>query len=196
MEILNQVLNGVEFIFKESAIPDNSAIINQIFPNLYVFIAHTISLIFLIILVARLAWNPTKKYIENRTKEIQSQLDAADKARLESEKNLEISKIKLLESKSTASQIIENAQLESEQKIKKLEKESLDKVNHIEKEAMLKIKKEEIDLEKRMNLEVSKLALETAEVFLSKKIDDEENKKIINDIVEDLTSRITSSKQR
>ncbi|MDE6082412.1 MAG: hypothetical protein K2F52_00870 [Malacoplasma sp.] len=47
-----------------------------------------------------------------------------------------------------------------------------------------------------MNLEVSKLALETAEVFLSKKIDNEENKKIINDIVEDLTSRIISSKQR
>ncbi|MDE5767740.1 MAG: hypothetical protein K2H56_04325 [Malacoplasma sp.] len=196
MEIVNQVMQGIEFIFKESAIPDNSVIINQIFPNLYVFIAHIISLIFLIILVTRLAWNPTKKYIENRTQEIQSQLDAADKARLESEKNLEISKIKLLESKSTASQIIENAHLESEQKIKKLEKETLDKVNHIEKEAMLKIKREEIDLEKRMNLEVSKLALETAEVFLSKKIDDEENKKIINNIVEDLTARITPQKEK
>ncbi|MDE5775144.1 MAG: hypothetical protein K2H51_02305 [Malacoplasma sp.] len=196
MEIVNQVMQGIEFIFKESAIPDNSVIINQIFRNLYVFIAHIISLIFLIILVTRLAWNPTKKYIENRTQEIQSQLDAADKARLESEKNLEISKIKLLESKSTASQIIENAHLESEQKIKKLEKETLDKVNHIEKEAMLKIKREEIDLEKRMNLEVSKLALETAEVFLSKKIDDEENKKIINNIVEDLTARITPQKEK
>lgn len=196
MEIVNQVLYGMQFIFKESAIPDNAVIINQIFPNLYVFIAHTISLIFLLILVARLAWNPTKKYIEKRTQEIQSQLDAADKARIESEKNLEISKIKLLESKNTAAQIIENAQLESEQKIKKMEKESLNKVNHIEKEALLKLQKEEADLEKRKNLEVSKLALETAEVFLSKKIDDEENKKIINDIVEDLTSRINSSKER
>ncbi len=196
MEIVNQVLYGIQFIFKESAIPDNAVIINQIFPNLYVFIAHTISLIFLLILVARLAWNPTKKYIEKRTQEIQSQLDAADKARIESEKNLEISKIKLLESKNTAAQIIENAQLESEQKIKKMEKESLNKVNHIEKEALLKLQKEEADLEKRKNLEVSKLALETAEVFLSKKIDDEENKKIINDIVEDLTSRINSSKER
>ena len=197
MDIINQVLHGTtEILLNNSAIPDNSAIINQIFPNLYVFIAHIISLIFLIILVVRLAWEPTKKYIEKRTLEIKSQIDAADKARLESEKNLEVSKMKLLESKNTAAQIIENAHLESEQKIKKLEQAALEKANHIENEAMLKMKKQETELERRMNLEISKLALETAEVFLSKKIDDEENKKIINNIVDDLSARINSSKDK
>ena len=48
MEIINHVFNNV--VTLQSAIPDNSEIVNQIFPNLYVFIAHTISLIFLLIL--------------------------------------------------------------------------------------------------------------------------------------------------
>ena len=191
MEIINHVFNNV--VTLQSAIPDNSEIVNQIFPNLYVFIAHTISLIFLLILVTRLAWKPTKNYIEKRTQEIQRKMEDAEKAQIESEKNLHMSKMKLLESKNTAAQIIENAELDAEQKKKKIEAAALNKASRIENEGLSKIKKQEMELEKRMNLEVSKLALETAGLFLSKKIDEEENKKIIDDIVNDLTSKIGSS---
>ncbi|BAC43848.1 ATP synthase subunit B [Malacoplasma penetrans] len=191
METINNVFDSV--ISLQSAIPDNSQIINQIFPNVYVLIAHVISLIFLLLLVIRLAWKPTKSYIEARTKEIQRKMEAAEKAQLESEKNLHISRIKLLESKNTAAEIIENAELDAEKTKKKIEAVALNKASQIESEGYSKIKKQELELEKRKNLEVSKLALETAGIFLSKKIDEEENKKIIDDIVNDLTAKLESS---
>lgn len=191
METINNVFDSV--ISLQSAIPDNSQIINQIFPNVYVLIAHVISLIFLLLLVIRLAWKPTKNYIEARTKEIQRKMEAAEKAQLESEKNLHISRMKLLESKNTAAEIIENAELDAEKTKKKIEAVALNKASQIESEGYSKIKKQELELEKRKNLEVSKLALETAGIFLSKKIDEEENKKIIDDIVNDLTAKLESS---
>lgn len=196
MEILNHVFNGVATTFAAaSEIPDKSDIINMIFPNLWVFIAHTISLVILLILMIKLAWKPTKNYIDKRTQEIQKNMESAMKDRVESAKNLEVSKMKLIESKTTAARIIENAELDAEEKRKKIEAAALNKAAHLENEGIAKIRKQEKELEKRMNLEVSKLALETAEVFLSRKITEEENKKIIDDIVNDLSSRITSGKE-
>lgn len=194
METFNHVFNSV--VNLQSAIPDNTEIINQIFPNFYVFIAHVVSFVLLLFLVMRLAWKPTKTYIEKRTQEIQRKMEVAEKAQMESEKNLHDSRMKLLESKNTAAQILENAELDAEKTKKKIEATALNKASHIESEGLAKIRKQEIELEKRMNLEVSKLALETAGIFLSKKIDEEENKKIIDDIVNDLTSKIESSSEK
>lgn len=53
METFNHVFNSV--VNLQSAIPDNTEIINQIFPNFYVFIAHVVSFVLLLFLVMRLA---------------------------------------------------------------------------------------------------------------------------------------------
>lgn len=176
-----------------SQIPGAEEIINKLFPNLYVFISHVIATIILLTLLIYLAWKPTKRYIEKRTLEIQKDVIATEKARIDAEKNFENSKKHLLESKETAMQILENAEFEAEEKRKKIELAAINKANHIEREGLSQIKKQEIELSKRMNLEVSKLALETAEIFLSKKIDEDENKKIVDKIVSDLTSRVEAS---
>lgn len=173
-----------------SQIPGQSDIINQLFPNLWVFLSHVLATIFLLALVFWLAWKPTAKYIQRRTEEIQKDMVAAEKSRIEAEKNLEASKKQILESKETALQILENAEFEADEKRKKIEMAALNKASHIEREGLSQVRKQELELEKKMNLEVSKLALETVEIFLSKKIDEEENKKLVDKIVNDLTSRV------
>lgn len=181
----------IDFItYASTHISDKGEIINQLFPNLWVFISHILATILLIIAMVKLAWHPTKEYIKKRTLDIQKNMIESENIRLEAEKNLELAKQKLFESKETASIILENAELEAEEKRKKIELAAINKANHIEKESLSSIKKQEMELSKRMNLEVSKLALETAEIFLSKKIDEEENKKLVDQIVKDLTERI------
>lgn len=181
---LFEILNSTTFI------PNNEDIINQIFPNVWVFIAHIVASFFLFLLILKLAWKPTKKYIQTRTEQIQKDIYASEQARYEAEKHLEEAKQKLLDSKTAASKIIENAEMEAEETRKKIESAAIIKANNIEKEGLSQVKKQEIELSKRMNLEVSKLALETAEMFLSKKLDEEENKKLVNQIVQDLSKRI------
>lgn len=184
---LLEVLNS-----STSLIPSNEDIINQLFPNLWVFLSHILASLFLFLVVLKMAWKPTKKYIAKRTEQIQKDLFESEQSKFEAEKHLEESKQKLLDSREAASKIIENAEMEAEEKRKKIESAAVIKANNIEKEGMAQVKKQEIELEKRMNLEVSKLALETVELFLSKKMDDKENKVLIDKIVDDLTKRVDS----
>ena len=178
----------MEIVRMITAIPGNEPIINQIFPNVWVFVSHVLATVLLLILLVKLAWKPTKKYIEKRTLEIQKELLETQKSRIEVDKNIEMSKMKLLESKEVASKILEDAEFEAEEKRKKIESAAINKANHIESETLSQIRKQEDEMIKRVNLEASKLALEAAEVFLSKKVDDEENKKIVDKIIEDLTN--------
>lgn len=172
-----------------AAIPGNEEIINKIFPNLWVFVAHLIATIILFGIVIYFAWKPTKKYLESRKKEIQKDVETAEQSRIDAEKNLEISKQKLLDSKETAGSIIENAHIEALDLKKKIEKEALDKASFIEKQTEDSIRKQEKELSKRMNLEVSKMALDTAEIFLGKKIDKDSNYDMVNQIVKELEER-------
>lgn len=180
----------------DSLISGNETIINQLFPNLWVFVAHTLATILLLILLFKLAWAPTKRYIAKRTQEIQKNMKEAEQAKIEAEKNLEESKMKILESKNTASQIIETAELEADEKRKKIELAAINKANHIERESLIQLKKQEEELSRRMNVEASKLALETAEIFLSQKINEDENKKLVDKIVNDLSRRIESNNSK
>lgn len=180
----------------DSLISGNETIINQLFPNLWVFVAHTLATILLLILLFKLAWAPTKRYIAKRTQEIQKNMKEAEQAKIEAEKNLEESKMKILESKNTASQIIETAELEADEKRKKIELAAINKANHIERESLIQLKKQEEELSRRMNVEASKLALETAEIFLSQKINEDENKKLVDKIVNDLSQRIESNNSK
>lgn len=176
-----------------TAIPGNEEIINQIFPNLWVFIAHIIATVLLLALIIFLAWKPTKRYLKSRKKEIQKDVEIAEQSRLDAEKNLEISKQKLLDSKETAGQIIENAHIEALDLKNKIEKEALDKASFIEKQTEDSIRKQEKELSNRMNLEVSKMALETAEIFLGKKIDKQSNSEMVDQIVKELEERYKNS---
>ncbi|MCF0217728.1 MAG: hypothetical protein HUJ42_01640 [Malacoplasma sp.] len=188
-------MEHLQIIFNDGTlVPSESSVVNQIFPNLYVFISHIISLFLVFLLLFRLAWKPTEAYLRNRTEEIQKMVKEAELKAQESEKSLQLANAKLMDSKLTAAKIIETAELDAENKKKKIVQEAQNKANIIEKESFAKIRKQELELESRKNLEVSKLALETAETFLLKKIDDEENKKIIDDIVADLTKKFEKNK--
>lgn len=184
-------MSNITYLLTElnAAIPGNEEIINKIFPNLWVFIAHIIATVILLSLVIFLAWKPTKRFIESRKKEIQKDLTDAQSSKMEAEKNLEISKQKLLDSKSTAGQIIETAHIEALDLKNKIEKEALNKASLIEKQTEDLIRKQEIELSKKMNLEVSKLALDTAEIFLGKKIDKETNHEMVDEIIKELEEK-------
>lgn len=186
-------MDFIKITLMEGLIPSDTTIINQLFPNVWVVVSHVVATVLLLTLVIYLAWRPTKRYIAKRTDEIQKNMDLAEKARIEAEKNLEESKTKILESKDTAAHIIDVAEFEANEKRKKIESAAMNKASHIERECLSQLKKQELELSKRMNLEVSKLALETAEIFLSKKFDEQENKKLIDKIVGDLTKKVDSN---
>lgn len=180
----------VKIFLNSSLIPDEKAVINDIFPNIWVLISHIIAFVILLILVIFLAWKPTKKYIKKRSEEIQKNYKLAEELRLEFEQKVEVSNQKIIDSKITAANIIHLAEVEAKQKQKEIEIEAINKANNIEKEKKEQLLKQEQELKKNFNYEASKIAIETVEIFLSKKINDTNDLEFINNIVNDLEKRL------
>ncbi len=169
------------------AIPGSDEIISQILPNVWVLVAHAIATIILLSLIVWLVWKPTKKYLEKRKNQILKDINEAKEKNDIADKNFEISKKELLESKQAASAIIQNATIEGENIKNKMEQVALKRVSYLESEADHNIKKQEEIASLKMNQKASLLAIDIAETFLNKKIDSDENKKMIDSILKDLS---------
>ncbi len=68
-----------------------------------------------------------------------------------------------------------------------MEQVALKRVSYLESEADHNIKKQEEIASLKMNQKASLLAIDIAETFLNKKIDSDENKKMIDSILKDLS---------
>lgn len=183
-EIISFVLNAQEQ--SRPALPSKDDIINSIFPNIWALIAHIVATIILFSLILYFVWKPTKKYLEKRKKSILKDVEEAKEKNKLANENFELSKSELLESKEAASQIINKASLEAESIKMKIENNAIKKADFIEKEALENVKKSEQEASLRVNKQASILALEVAEILLSKKMDNDENKKIVDDIIKNL----------
>lgn len=183
-EIISFVLNAQEQ--SRPALPSKDDIINSIFPNIWALIAHIVATIILFSLILYFVWKPTKKYLEKRKKSILKDVEEAKEKNKLANENFELSKSELLESKEAASQIINKASLEAESIKMKIENNAIKKADFIEKEALENVKKSEQEASLRVNKQASILALEIAEILLSKKMDNDENKKIVDDIIKNL----------
>lgn len=185
-EFVSFVINNSSSQDKRPALPNKDDIINSIFPNGWALIAHIIATIILFSFIIYFVWKPTKKYLEKRKKTILKNIEDAEEKNKLANENFELSKSELLESRDAASQIIQKASLEAESIKIKIESNAIKKANFIEKEALENVKKNEQEASLRVNKQASILALETAEILLSKKMNNEENQKIVDDIIKNL----------
>lgn len=167
-------------------IPGNGEITTSILPNVWVFAAHIVATIILLTFIICMVWKPTKKYLEKRKNKIMQDVNEANQKNIEANKNYEISKKELLESKETASAIIQKATIEGETIKSKMEKTALNRINHLEKEADAHIKKQEELASLKINKEASILALDVAEIFLGEKVNSTENQKMVDSIIKNL----------
>lgn len=175
-------------------IPGSGEITTSILPNVWVFAAHIIATIILLTFIICMVWKPTKKYLEKRKAKIMQDVNDANAKNIEANKNFEISKKELLESKETASAIIQKATLEGETIKTKMEKTALNRISHLEKEADAHIKKQEELASLKINKEASMLALDVAEIFLGEKVDSEQNQKMVDAIIKNLEKESRANK--
>lgn len=167
-------------------VPSGEEIINLLFPNVWVFLAHVVAAIVLILLVIFLAWKPTKKYIDNKKEFLLKETKEIENKNKEIEINLENSKIKILDANNIVSSIILEANVESERIRLNAQKESTRIFNTLKKEAEISIKKQEIEMSKKLNSEVIDLVFDATTTLLSEKINKDLNLELVNKILDDL----------
>ncbi|MGL4647533.1 MAG: F0F1 ATP synthase subunit B [Mycoplasmoidaceae bacterium] len=156
--------------------------------DIYVLIAHFIVLAILLIVIIWFAWKPTKKYLSERKKIIQEEIDNIEQSKKVAEENLLKSNELKNKSIDEANKILELAEVNAYNLKEKIKNEANLDANHIRDMAQSDLVKKEKELKENINIEVSNLAIEIAEALIKKKIDKETNQKLIDSLIDDLKS--------
>ncbi len=161
-------------------------IINALFPNLWVLLAHIVAFTTIFIFMIRWVWKPSQNALRKRYAFLDEQVEKAEKAhQLAQEKLAKIEK-KELEAYQKIEHIMENAKQESMQTSEHILASAKKQANLIKNNAKSEIHKAEIRLQKEMNEKAIKIALNTAEAILNKEIDKKSHDKYFDDFMKKL----------
>lgn len=158
----------------------------DLFPNLYTFIAHLIATAIILFFLVFFVWKPFKKFLNNRSKYIADNIATAENNRKVSEENRQVAASKLVEAKVSAAEIVERsrgqAKLASEDLVNEAKKTS----QAILTEARLEVIKNQIKSEENIKKEILNSAVLITEKVLNQKLDEEENKKLVEQFISEL----------
>lgn len=160
-------------------------IASKIFPNVWDFLVQFLAFIIMVILITIFAYKPIKRYVKKRQELLDKERDDTLKNKKESEETLLEAKETVRKSKEKATLIVEESKktaLEIKEKTLsdtklEVEKMKLDATNDIEKqkeEALKEVKKE-----------TGELAILVSSKILEREVKEEDNKKIIDDFIND-----------
>lgn len=142
-------------------------------PEVGLLFWHTVSFLILLFLLTKFAWKPVMKGIKDREENIQTALDAAEKAKLEMARLTNENELLLKQAREERDAIIKEAK-ELKDKIVAEAKEQA----QTEGAKLIETARQEIETQKQRALlelksEVSSLSLEIARTILTKEFDDQ-----------------------
>ncbi|WP_338965011.1 F0F1 ATP synthase subunit B [Spiroplasma endosymbiont of Sarcophaga carnaria] len=161
-------------------------IINQLFPNLWIFIAHVIATIILLILLSKWVYNPFRKAMRARRNKIRELIqDAADKQAKATIDQKEASKL-LTTAKVEANGILADARTEAETKRHQVLETAKAEVVRLNEQAHKEIQKEKEQYKDDIRKSIINIAFNAAEQLLENEITKEKNEKLVEDFIKDL----------
>ncbi|WP_374696628.1 F0F1 ATP synthase subunit B [Spiroplasma endosymbiont of Polydrusus formosus] len=163
-----------------------SQIINQLFPNLWIFIAHIIATIILLILLSKWVYNPFRKAMCARRNKIRELIqDAAEKQAKATIDQKEASKL-LTKAKVEANNIIASARTEVETKRHQVLETAKAEVMQLNEQAHKEIQKEKEQYYDDIRKSIINVAFNAAEQLLEKEISKEKNEKLVEEFIKEL----------
>ncbi|WP_338972410.1 F0F1 ATP synthase subunit B [Spiroplasma endosymbiont of Panorpa germanica] len=168
------------------ATPGIPEITRGLFPNLPNFIAHVLSTIVLILLLAKLVYKPFCNSIDERRKKINALLDEAADKTTKANRDKKEAEILLKNAKNDSLNIIKSAYTEADSNKMAILDRARREANNIQNHAKISIEHEREALKEEIRQNVIGVAFSAAEKVLEKNISKEDNQKIIENFIDDL----------
>ena len=158
-------------------------IASKIFPNVWDFLVQFLAFVVMVILITVFAYKPIKKYIQKRKELLENEVKEAKKQNEEAKKNLLSSQKEIAETHEKASKIIESAIKEGNERKEEIINEASKQAETKIREADEIIEKNKEDARKDIKNELSNVAIDLSTKILEREINDDDNKKLIDDFV-------------
>lgn len=172
--------------FNFNDIVSGDDIVNQLFPNLPVFIAHIFASVILLLVLWRWVYAPFRKALHARHLAIKDKLDdAASKQSLANQDRGEASQI-LKTAKIEAQEIVANAQNDGYNKRKEIIDKAQEESMRITNQSQLDLIRARKEVQAQINEQIKQLALEAAEKIIETEINVKKHEQLIDDFIKEL----------
>lgn len=184
MELLKLVVfsNGLE-------LPSGEDFVNKIFPNIWAFLVQLIAFIIMSIIVIKFAYKPVHNFIEKRKEYVNNNLLEAKEKNQQAELNIQQAKSNLADVQNKAISIIEDAKKEANKQKEEMLEEARIEIANKKMQAQEDIKKEQEKAIKEIHDDVVTLAFEATKSLLNREVNEEDNKKMVDDFVDGLIEK-------
>lgn len=159
---------------------------NLLSPNvgLIIWIALTFGL--LLILLRKFAWGPITSALDERENRIQDSMDQAERALAEAKKVQADNTKARRESEAEAQRLLREAREEAERLRSEEVGKTREKIQELQENAQAEIEREKQSALADLRREVADLAIQAAEKILSENLDDNRQRKLVDDFIDDL----------
>ena len=137
----------------------------------------------LMVLLKKFAWGPLMGIMDQRAEMISSEIEAAEKSRIESKDLLEEQRNLLKEARNDAQSIVENAHEQGEKQREDIIKAARNEVVRLKEEAMLEIASEKEKAVSAVREEFVSLSILAASKVLGKEISEDDNRALIEETI-------------
>ncbi len=161
-------------------------IVNQLFPNLWIFIAHVLATISLLIILSRLVYRPFKKMMHERRKKIKSILIEANKKESLADKKLNENNKILQNTKNNINGMLKKAHEEIAIDKNKILDDANYRATEIINDAKQSIISDNEKNKEKIKETIGKTAIDIASKIIEKNIQQKDHKKIINNFIDNI----------
>lgn len=151
--------------------------------NLGDMIVTLLTFLLLLALLKKFAWGPLMGVMDKRAELIASEIETAEKNRMESEKMLAEQKAELKEASATAQSIVESARKQSETQSAEMIEAAREEVNRMKASAELEIATAKEKAVAAVREEFVSLSVLAASKVLEKEISEEDNRALIEETI-------------
>ena len=159
---------------------------SKLIPNLPSFLVQLLALIVLIVLAIFLAYKPLKKMLKKRQDYIEENILESENAKAQSIENLRKSEQALRDVKKEASEIISNAKNQATIESEKIKEQSASELRKMKLDAEKEIEQKKLEAKESVRREIIDVALLASSELLSRNISSPDNKKIVEDFIEEI----------
>ena len=149
----------------------------------YTLIIVVLNFVVLLAVLNKLLYKPIKKFLEERKQTIAQDIDEAKRSRMKAEELVSKRGEELKASAEEIRKMKQSSKREVESQTSKMIKEAKEHEKRILKEAEVQLEHEREKTKKALEEELTEMVSALSEKFLSSKIDDEKDKKIIKKII-------------
>ena len=153
--------------------------------NIWNFIWPIINVILLFILLRIFLFKPINKIMDDRTRSIKNDIDAAEKAKKEAEELKQQYADSISDAKEEANKIIMKAHDDAEAERAAIIKKSQQEADQIVADADKAIENERKRVLRQAQSQIADLAIEAASKIIGENVDDEKNRRLVDDFLSD-----------